>query len=228
MLTLLRIALWTVGVPLEILVIWALSRGPYRRFLFVFAYSIALFLSTLVEIAAYTTYTIGGRNVMRPWRDYYWINDVILYLLVSCVVISLIYQALGQARVRWRALALVILLLALVSAASFVYHYEPGARVTIWMTQVSRNLSFAAAILDFFLWMLLIAKRQPDQTLLLVVGGLGIEGAAVAIGHALRQLSPALAIPGGLVVALGSLLRMYIWFQAFRPRARTAWKHNTA
>src|SRR5437868_3349207 len=80
---------WLIGVPLEILVIAALLRGAYRRFPAVFAYSVALFLTTVVEIAAY----FAGQQAVRRFPFYYWVDEGIRQGLIFAVVISLIYRA---------------------------------------------------------------------------------------------------------------------------------------
>ena len=84
------------------------------------------------------------------------------------------------------------------------------------MTRFSRNLGFLAVLLNLVLWAALLKHRRPDQTLLLVSGGMGIQMAGKAIGHALRQLSPSTVTAGNLVIVLSHLLCLYIWWQAFR------------
>jgi len=71
---------------LNLLVISALVRGNYRRYPFVFAYALALLVSTVVEIAL--------QAAPRTVQDgYYWIDEVVLDVLVFCVVIAFIDEA---------------------------------------------------------------------------------------------------------------------------------------
>jgi uncharacterized membrane protein YsdA (DUF1294 family) len=83
------------------------------------------------------------------------------------------------------------------------------------MTQFSRNVGFLAVILNLVLWAALLKHRRPDQTLLMVSGGIGIQMAGKAIGHSLRQWRPTVTT-GDLVIVLSHLLCLYIWWQAFR------------
>ena len=46
----LQVAGYAVGLPLEVLIIAALLRGGYRRFPFVFIYTVIDFLTTVLEI----------------------------------------------------------------------------------------------------------------------------------------------------------------------------------
>ena len=101
----------------------------------------------------------------------------------------------------------------LFAALSLYFTYNHG--LDLWMTQFSRNVGFLAVILNLILWAALLKHRRPDQTLLLVSGGMGIQMAGKAIGHSLRQLRLTVTT-GNLVIVLSHLLCLYIWWQAFR------------
>ena len=90
---------WLVGLPLEFLVISALARGPYRRFPLVFVYAIAVFVTTLVEIPPFVeTFVTGDAAILKHAARVYWVDEVILQVLVFAVVISLIDQAISTSR----------------------------------------------------------------------------------------------------------------------------------
>jgi hypothetical protein len=201
---------WLVGLPLEVLVVSALVRGPYRLFPLVFLYAAATFVTTLVEIPPYTESFLTGN---AEW---------ILQVLVFAVVINLIDQATSGSR--WRrvvraGLAAGALLFA---GTSFLFHYlPPPVKFGYWMTPWTRDLSFGAAILDMGLWMMLIAARKADRRLLLISGALGLQFTGEAIGEAIRNLSmpkmvEALSLTGSVVEMLAYLACLYIWWQTFR------------
>lgn len=96
---LLQYASWIIGLPLELLIIAALIRGPYRRLPFVFIYTLALFLTTVVEMPVNAAYLTGVRLSHSP-AFYYWIDEGVLQVLVYAVVISLIYGATEEIRSR--------------------------------------------------------------------------------------------------------------------------------
>ena len=208
---------WGVGLWLNLLVISALLRGSYRQYPFAFAYSVALLLSTVAEIAA----SALPREVQRY---YYWTDEIILDTLVFCVVIAFIDHAAADAertpvQRRW-----LIIAAALIFAASFLIRRDPLGGLNRWMTLVSRDLNICAVILDLMLWSLLLASRRPKRRLLLLSGGLGIQLTGAILGESLRGLSRSGKIPGTLLEVITGLLGLYIWWRAFRPApvARTS------
>lgn len=208
----LSLMLW---LPLVLLVIAALLRGPYRRYPFLFAYILASFLTAVVELAVYVSYPPGAELAHR-WAIYYWIDDGIRQGLLLTVVISLIYQATRG--VRGRALIRVSLVIAaiLVAGTSFLIHYSPQDAFSKWMTLWTRDLDLTSAILDLALWMLLLNARKYDVEVLMLSGALGIRFAGEAIGHALRNQFPAILLAADTTVVLANLACLYIWWQVFR------------
>ena len=216
---LLQYALWAIGMALEVLAISALLRGAYKRFPLLFAYCVTLFLTTVVEVASYTAAYSGARELADKWKYYYWVNDALLQALVFAVVISLIYRAVGRGRRAMRVLLVAGALL--IFGVSFLAHRGPMSDLSGWMTLVSRDLSFAAVILDLLLWMLLIAARRKDRQLLMLSGALGIQFTGAAIGQSVRQLARGarnfpLAVAGSMLVVVSNLVCLYVWWQAFR------------
>ena len=121
-----------------------------------------------------------------------------------------------------RMLGLAAVAVAAVSLA--VYWDEPLNRK---MTNIGRNLSFAAVLLNLALWMSLIRNRLPDRRVLLISGALGIQMAGQAIGHSLRQLAtPRRSLPlvnaGNIVIAVAHVMCLYLWWQVLRKHEARA------
>ncbi|MGO9254881.1 MAG: hypothetical protein ACLQU1_01050 [Bryobacteraceae bacterium] len=213
---------YVVGLPLELLVIAALLHGGYRQFPLVFAYIIAEFLTTVIEMPlALAYYHTRDPHIAVAYVQWYWRDEVILQFLVFVVVISLIWQATSAARSRRPLRAALILGVILLAGISFLVHFNPKVPTGVWMTPWKRDLNFGSAILDMALWAMLIAKRQKDSRILMLSGGLGIMFAGQAIGESLRtgHLSRAVVLPGSVLVMIINLLFYYIWWQTFRaPR----------
>jgi hypothetical protein len=201
-------ALWIVGVTLQILVISSLLKGLYKRFPFVFAYTVTLFLTTVIEIAALINLADKKGAAL-----YYWVNDLVLQSLVYSIVIMLIYRALTPEK-RARAGRWLIVAAVLVAILSATIHSDD--LLSLWMTKLSRDLNFTAAILDLLLWFILIAAKRKDRLLLMISGGLGIQFTGAAIGQSLRQLTPRTTMIGNLILVFTGFLCLYIWWQAFR------------
>ncbi len=211
----LQYAGWLIGIPLELLIIGALLRGAYRRFPFVFAYTIALFLTTVVEIPAYVAY-FSGKPAGHSRAFYYWIDEGIRQALLFAVVISLIYMATAQIRSRRVVRASLICGAVAFAAASFAIHYDSAGALSAWMTLWTRDLSFSSAILDLALWAMLLGTQNRDIRLFMLSGALGIQFTGEAIGQTLRNQFPATLLAADTLILLANLGCMYIWWQAFR------------
>jgi hypothetical protein len=224
----LQIGFWVAGLLLQVLVVQGLLRGGYKRYPLLFVYAIAVFLTTVAEASGFTAASQGARQFAKTIGLYYWIADAVLQALVFGVVISLIRQALeySGSRPEWRKW--LTLGAGLIFVLSFVAHAGPKAEINRWMTLISRDLSFAAAILDLILWTLLIAAKRRDHQLLLLSGALGIQFAGAAMGQSLRYLAVQMlnrnrgvALAGGILVALSNLACFFVWWQALRQPSRS-------
>jgi len=208
-------AFWLIGLPLELLIIAALVRGPYRRFPFVFIYTVALFLATVVEMPVYTAYFTGVR-LSHSRAFYYWIDEGILQALIYAMVISLIYGATAEIRSRTAVRAALTAAAAVFAGGSFLIHYNPHEVVGMWMTLWTRDLNFTSAILDLALWAMLLGSRKRETRLLLLSGGLGIQFTGEAIGQSVREWLPWAFSPGDVIISAASLACLWIWWQALR------------
>ena len=221
-----RVAGWLIGLPLEVLVIVSLARGSWRRFPVVLVYGAALFVTTLVEIPAFTqTFLTDDPAVLRHAARVYWIDEWILEVLVFAVVLSLIEQTASKERLRRvvrTGLAAGALLVA--GITFYVEYLPPPAKFGYWMTPWTRDLNFSAAILDVALWMMLLASRNADRRLLLISSALGLQFTGEAIGEAIRKLSiPSMAAPlalSGSVLSLAAdMACLYLLWRTFRAGA---------
>ncbi len=211
----LQYAGWVIGLPLELLIIASLVRGPYRRFPFVLLYSIALFLTTILEISVYQAYS-AGKHLAHSRAFYYWLDEGIRQVLVFAVVISLVYEASASLPSRRVVRSSLIAAAVIFGAASFLIHYDPNVVPGQWMTLWTRDLSFSSTFLDLALWAMLISRQQKDTCLLLLSGALGIQFTGEAIGQSLRHLFPWTLSPGDVLALLANLASLWIWWQALR------------
>jgi hypothetical protein len=221
----LQYGFWLVGLPLELLIIGTLLRGAYRRFPLLLLYSVALFLTTVIEVSVNQAYFAGIRFAYSP-ATYYWVDEGIRQSLLFAVVLSFAYLATVKLEsrnlVRFALIAGAIVL----AVASFLIHHQNqlahGVGKWRWMTLWVRDIAFAAAIVDLSVWALLLTSRYKDSQLLLLTGGLGIQFTGDAIGESMRFLFRGIAqhlplSPGDVVEIFTSLAALWIWWQALRP-----------
>jgi hypothetical protein len=211
--TLLFNVLIFAGLALQAAVIHALARGPYRRFPVLFGYSIVLLLTTVVDATAY----FNGPAFRQRFLEYYWIDEVIIQTCLFVLVLSFISQALAEDRRRGaivRALSAVAILVCTVSAWA---SYDPMSRLSSWMTEISRNLAFTAALFNLVLWMVLMRTRRASLQLLMISGGLGVQSAGEAIAHSVRPLlGPATLWIADLFLILTHFACLWTWLYALR------------
>ena len=213
---------WAIGIPLEILVIVAMLHGGYRKYPVVFLFLLVNFVTTLVDIPiGAQSFYAHDAAITRQAAMVYWMNEWVLQGLIFALVLSLIDMAISVSR--WRramrtALAIGALLFA--GITFWVEYQPPPVSYGVWMTPWTSDLSFCATILDLALWMILIAARRSERSLLLICGALGLQFTAEAIGERIVHLgvprhSLALALGGSVVAVAGNLLCLYIWWRTF-------------
>jgi len=224
-----------VGIPLELLLIAALLRGGYKLFPFVFAYAVADFLTSAIEMSLWFGYYsrwspyAGDAHLAHKLVFLYWLDETVLQFLVFAVVMSLVWEATAAAASKRTMRASLIGFVILFAGISFLVQFDPNPKVPIgvWMTPWARDLNFGSAILDLALWAMLLASRRRDPRVLMLSGGLGIEFTGEAIGESLRHFGnhpdSLVALAGSILVMVTNLLFLYVWWQAFRsPRAGKA------
>jgi hypothetical protein len=222
---------YLIWFPLELLAITGMLRCGYRRYLFVFIYVIADFLTTAVEVPVDLSYYAGNHNkyALNSLINFYWIDEAIMQALVYAAVISLIYYATSTLRSRRILRISLIGFAVLFAGVSFLIHFDPSnPKVGEWTTPWNSNLKFCSAILDMALWGLLIVSREKDHRLLMLSGALGIQFTGNAIGQALRNLALPhhtywMVYTGDAAVVVFNLAFIYLVWQAFRvvkPKAQ--------
>src|SRR3989442_7664136 len=120
----LQVCSYLIGIPLELLAIAAILRGEVRRFPFVFAYAIADFLTTIVEMPSNLSQYLGNQWAIDALNHYYWLDEGIQHSLIYAVVISLIYGATAQLMPRRIVRAAVVSGAVLFAGVSFLIHYN--------------------------------------------------------------------------------------------------------
>ena len=218
----LQIAGYVLGLLLEFLIISALLRnGGYKKLPFVFIYTVVDFITTVLEIPQAIAYVRGIRTATVGFAALYWIDEIVIQVLIYAVVISLVYEASRRLRSRRILRVSVIAGAILIAAISFLVHHNPSSNTGQWMTPWTRDLNFTSAILDLGLWALLIGSRSHDHRMLLLSGALGIKFAGESIGESVRQLSirsrsRPISLTGDVIILLANIFFLYVWWQAVR------------
>lgn len=203
------------SLALQVYVIALLRRGAYKDYPFVLAYLLVLLLTSIADAAALADIITLSKTEQRY---FYYRDEAARQFLLFIVVVSLIEYAMKNSPYRWRVRTILGAMAVLAVGVSLTVH--SGAQTfTLWMTEVTRDLSFGSVALTLLLWSMLISWPRKDRRLLMVTGGLGLQFTAEAIGQSLRQLSQhnhSILLIGNLLMSIAHLLRLYVWWEAFR------------
>lgn len=204
----------SVAVVLYALLLHLLFRSHLKSYLILFLNLLVLLFTGIIDFAFYFGRESTGFS--DDARLAFFTNDLLRQSMVYLLVISLIFSAVrGSERFRWLGRWLV--LGAILLAALFVWFHK-DEKIALWMTNVIRNLSLVAMLMNLLLWVLLMKKRSADRTLLLVTTGLGLQMAGEAMGQSLRLMDKSTEGIGNVVLVLAHLCCLLVWFLAFKPR----------
>ena len=139
---------YLIGLPLELMLIAVMLRGEYRRYPFVFLYAVVDFLTTIIELQPAIGYGSASAEAKNRFAINFWWDERIMQVLAFLLVISLVYKATGHLGPRRTLLSAMICGTVLVAAISFWAHYDPSVPTGRYMTRITRDLNFCAAILS--------------------------------------------------------------------------------
>ncbi len=216
-----------VDVTLQLVLLAFLLRGYFRRYVFLFIYSIAFLITTLTEVVV----THRAQFDQKLFRRVYWTDEIATDLLLFLVVISLIYLASEGSAVRGKMSRILAGIVVIVLILPFVILNPPSffagtgwtAAWGRWFNGTSQVLNFGGAIMNLALWSALLTSKKRDPQLLKVSIGVGVAVAGQAIGFGLRRFLPdnnALRQIPDFFMSLTHVLSVLIWCWAFQKAAQ--------
>jgi hypothetical protein len=143
------------------------------------------------------------------YRSFYWTNEFVLQSLLFLVMLSFIYRAWEghERRFVWTAGVFFLAILGVIASVAISDPSETRKLESI----LSRNFSFASALLNFVLWTALIKNRGRDHQLLLLAAGLGLMTTGKAIGQSLRTIGPDTLPLGNVIIVTSQLTSFAVW-----------------
>jgi len=201
-----------IGLVLDILVVAYLVRGPLKRFVFVFCYCLVEAVGFVIGSLSYLH--LGPRGLR--YESFFWAADLVIHGLTTLILLSLIRESLGS-NAHLKRLASWVLPVAVIGVAvgSVLTFQDPS--INVWMTPVSRNLSFCEEILNFMLWTALIRNRDYDRLLLFISAGIGVQVTGEVIGHTIRTFmrkGTMIWLPDTLLM-VSEIICLLTWVWAF-------------
>jgi hypothetical protein len=148
---------WLIFAASLVLQVWllvALRRsGAHRGYVFVFAYSLVLFVTTIADGAV-----MAGSVTKDTARLIFYRNEAVRQFLLFAVVISLLDRAMKDHPYRLRVRIALAMAVPAAVVTSLYIHASSSHMFVLWMTRVSRDLSFGSVVLTLLLWLMLISS----------------------------------------------------------------------
>ena len=217
----------TVALCLAVLTLQRLLSGWWRKY-----YLLAAILVLQLALAApgIATYWNTGNWSLTSAQRLYWILSLSTQATIYLFVLQLISRVGSESPAH--RLLLQGLSAAAVAAAGISVLFHSDMRPNTFMTAVTRDLTFLAAMLNMVLWRFLMRLKKRDMLLLAVSAGLGIQCTGDAIGHSLRMLGRQMGALnamhdfGNVVMALSAVVTLAVWHLAFSRTPYPAKDHN--
>lgn len=206
----------TIALCLAVLTLQRLLSGWWRKYYLLAAILVLQLAQMAPGIATYLNN--GGWSLTNAQRMY-WILSLSAQATMYLLVLQLIARV-GKESPSHRLLLQALSVAAVVAAGiSVLFHSD--MRPNTFMTAVTRDLTFLAAVLNMILWRFLMRLKKRDMLLLAVSAGMGIQCTGDAIGHSLRMLGrqmgalSAMHDFGNVVMSLSAVVTLAVWHLAF-------------
>lgn len=194
------------------MVVCAIKRGAFRRYLFLNLYMSAEVVASVVRFEILHKY--GFQSLTYAYFYYY--SDALLTILLFLTLSSLysdVFRELNAERyVQMGAVAL----LAGTALFSFaVVEQASGKILSHFVFEMSQNLYFVGLILTYILWAAILKLRETRTRLIQLVLSLGVYFSLYAANYALRNLYPSAE---AIFVVLNPLIGCFLpfaWAYAF-------------
>jgi hypothetical protein len=198
-------------------VVCAIKRSAFRRYLFLNVYMSAEVLASVVRFEILHKY--GFESVAYAYFYYY--SDALLTILLFLTLSSLYSDVFSELNAeRYVQIGSVVLLAgtALFSFAVVQQSFTtvPSGKIFFhFVLEISQNLYFVGLVLTYILWAAVLKLRETRARLIQLVLSLGIYFSLYAANYALRNLYPSVE---AIFVVLNPLIGCFLpfaWAYAF-------------
>lgn len=207
---------WGVYALEGVLVLYLLAGGRWKRLTAAWVY-----LTVLLAVDGFARPVVLYRyGLNSPEYAYlFWVTDVVLVLAAFALVCVFFRRAAQGEPQLWHHLRLlltsVFVLVVAWSSASVFRNFD--SLFTIFIVELQQNLYFACLVLNTLLYIYLQKAEHPDEELVVLVSGLGIQFAGPAAALALKYLTWGIGFSNSIlayVPPLCTLGMLFIWFFA--------------
>jgi hypothetical protein len=201
-----------LNVGFSLMTLQRLLTGRWRQFPLL---TLLLVLNLLIIVPPFTSWISQGNWALPQAQRMYWTLGLASQLTIFLFVLHMTIRAGQRTQARPTVIASLAALSIAIAAVSVGMHWNQ--KPNWFMSLVTRDLTFLAAVMTMILWRYLVMIKGPKDFLLLAVcTGLGIQCSGDAIGYSLRMANPEKWMNfGDYVTATTAVLTVGIWQLAF-------------
>jgi hypothetical protein len=205
--------IWLVGIGCEAAVIvCALKRGAFRRYLFLNVYMVA---SVAVSLGRYRVLAQCGYS-STEYLYFYYFSDALLTILLYFALMSLYAHVFSEMNAsRAVRLGAIVLLVGTALFSYAVVQQSTSRLITNFAFELSQNLYFLGLVLTYVLWAAIMKLRESRTQLVQLVLSLGVYFSLFAATYALTNLYPSKSEFFAHFVQLYSFVLPLAWSYAF-------------
>jgi hypothetical protein len=205
--------IWLLGTLCEAaVVVCALKKGAFRRYLLLNLYMVGLIV---VELGRYKIISRFGVDSAQ-YTYFYYYSDAILTICLYFALCTLYSHVFSEMKAERYVKMGALLLLGGTAAFSGAVVLQSSAKlVTHFVFELSQNLYFVGVVLTYVLWAAILKLRETRTRLIQLVLSLGIYFSLLAANYAIRNLYPSLST---MIAPLAQIFGTFLplaWAYAF-------------
>lgn len=209
----LQYAIWFLCTLLEAaVVVCAIRRSAFRRYIFLNIYMSAEVLASVVRFEILHKY--GFQSLTYAYFYYY--SDALLTILLFLTLSSLYSDVFSELHAeRYVQIGAVVLLAGTALFSFAVVEQSSGKILSHFVFEISQNLYFVGLVLTYILWAAILKLRETRTRLIQLVLSLGVYFSLYAANYALRNLYPSAE---SIFIVLNPLIGCFLpfaWAYAF-------------
>ena len=195
---------WIICTLLEgAVVVCALRRHSFRRYLFLNLYMGSSFLVSVGRYQVLSHYGIGSRE----YAYFYFYSDALLTIGLYFALLNLYSLVFDEMKMEGYLRIGAILLLGGTAWFSYAVVQQSSSRImSNFAYELSQNLYFVGLVLTYALWGAILKLRETRARLIQLVLGLGVYFSAFAANYALQNLYPNITALHYVAPLLGCIL----------------------
>lgn len=206
-------SVWLLCTLLEAsVVVCAIARDLFRRYLALNVYMLAAFLVSLIRFQVLFTYGFASKE----YGYLYYYSDLLLTIGLYCALMSLyahVFEEMGAEQ--YLRMGALLLLLGTAGFSFAIVQQSSNRILSRFVVEASQNLYFVGLVLTYVLWGAMLKLRETRTRLIQLVLALGLYFSVFAASYAMRNLYPGLHNIWPYLTPISGCLLPLTWAYAF-------------